>query len=356
METTSARLLRLLSLLQRRPYWGGPELAERLGVTTRTVRRDIQRLRDLGYPVDAAPGEGGGYRLGVGGSLPPLLLDDDEATAIAVSLGLSTGSAVRGIEAPSLSALTKLDRLLPPRLRTRVDALRSSMVTLGPPEDAVDADVLVSLAQACDGHERVVLGYRDREGRASERRLEPATLVATGRRWYLLARDLDRDDWRTLRVDRVREVRRTGHRFAPPEDPPDAADIVGRAITTAPYRHQATVTFPTTTAEELARLVPPTVGVVRSDEEGGSVLTTGADDVAAMALHLLAVGRDFVVQGPDELRRQLGELGARARRAAVSPTSPRSAANPVRPVAGARQPSASDRRGPAPRSSPGRPR
>ena len=183
METTSARLLRLLSLLQRRPYWGGPELADRLGVTTRTVRRDVQRLRDLGYPVDSVPGEGGGYELGVGGALPPLLLDDDEATAIAVSLGLSTGNAVRGIEGPALAALAKLDRLLPPRLRARVDAVRSATVTLGPPEDAVDADLLVAVAQACDGHERIVASYRDRSGVSSERRLEPYSLVATGRRW-----------------------------------------------------------------------------------------------------------------------------------------------------------------------------
>ncbi|HVF03327.1 MAG TPA: WYL domain-containing protein, partial [Frankiaceae bacterium] len=306
---------RLLSLLQRRPYWGGPELADRLGVTTRTVRRDVQRLRDLGYPVESVPGEGGGYELGVGGSLPPLLLDDDEATAIAVSLGLSTGNAVRGIEGPALAALAKLDRLLPPRLRARVEAVRSSTVTIGPPEDAIDADVLVTLAQACDGHERVVASYRDRAGVASERRLEPYALVATGRRWYLFCRDLDRDDWRTFRVDRVADVRRTGHRFAPDPDAPDAASTVGRAITTAPYRHQAVVSFASTSPAALRRLVPPTVGVVRGDGSGGSVLTTGADDIDSLALHLVALGRDFVVDEPDELRAALRALATRARRA-----------------------------------------
>ena len=316
--TTSGRLLQLLSLLQRRPYWGGAELADRLGVSTRTVRRDVQRLRELGYPVDAVAGEGGGYELGVGGALPPLLLDDDEATAIAVSLGLSTGSAVRGIEGPALAALAKLDRLLPPPLRARVEAVRSSTVTMAPPEDAVDADVLVALAQACDGHERVVLSYRDREGRPSERRLEPSSLVATGRRWYLLAFDVDRQDWRTLRVDRiVGEVRRTGHRFVPPDDVPDAAELVGRSITTAPYRYQAVVAFPATSVDDLRRKVPPTVGVVTSDGAAGSVLTTGSDDLGAIALHVAAMGQDFVILEPDELRRTVRELAQRLRRSTV---------------------------------------
>jgi predicted DNA-binding transcriptional regulator YafY len=318
METTSGRLLHLLSLLQRRPFWGGSELADQLGVTTRTVRRDVQRLRDLGYPVDAVAGEGGGYELGVGGALPPLLLDDDEATAIAVSLGLSTGNAVRGIEGPALAALAKLDRLLPPRLRARVEALRSSTVTLAPPEDPVDADVLVALAQSCDGHERVVVSYRDREGRSSERRLEPYSLVATGRRWYVFGFDLDRQDWRTFRADRVGDVRRTGHRFVPRTDAPDAAATVGRSITTAPYRHQAVVTFPSTAVAALQRKVPPTVGVVSAGPESGSVLTTGSDDLLSLALHLAALGEEFVVVEPVELRRAVRSLAARLRRAAAS--------------------------------------
>jgi predicted DNA-binding transcriptional regulator YafY len=154
---TPGRLLKLLSLLQRQPRWRGPELAERLGVTTRTVRRDVDRLRTLGYPVDAEPGVDGGYRLAIGAALPPLLLDDDEATAIAVALGVSTGGAVRGMEQPALAALAKLDRVLPARLRQRVDALRTSVVTMAPPSDDVDADLLVTLAQACEGRERVAL-------------------------------------------------------------------------------------------------------------------------------------------------------------------------------------------------------
>ena len=319
MATTSARLLRLLSLLQSRPYWSGPELADRLDVTTRTVRRDVQRLRQLGYPVDASLGETGGYQLGTGGALPPLLLDDDEATAIAVALGVSTGGAVRGIEEPALAALAKLDRLLPPRLRSRVDALHAATVTLAPPANVVDADVLVALAQACDGHERVVMTYTDREDRASERRLEPYKLVATGRRWHLLARDVDRDDWRTFRVDRVGDARGTGHRFVPQPDPPDAATLVGEAITTAPYRYHATVAFPATAPDDLARRIPPTVGVIRADGQAGSVLTTGVNDLDALAGHLVGLGLDFYVHGPIEVRRHVQAVALRLQRATRAP-------------------------------------
>lgn len=316
MPTTSARLLRLLSLLQSRRHWNGPELADRLGVTVRTVRRDVQRLRDLGYPVDASRGEAGGYELGRGGELPPLLLDDDEATAVAVALGASAGGAVRGIEEPALAALAKLDRLLPPRLRHRVGALRSATVLLSPPVDAVDADVLVTLAQACGGNERVTVRYDDREGRSSERRVEPYRLVATGRRWYLLAFDLDRRDWRTFRVDRMGDVRATGHRFVPDPARPDPVATVAAAITTAPYRHQATVSFPGTTPAELARRIPPTVGVV-TEAHDGAVLTTGGDDLDALVGHLVAIGLAFRVESPDELQRHLRTVATRLRSAAT---------------------------------------
>jgi predicted DNA-binding transcriptional regulator YafY len=319
-SATSGRLLRLLSLLQSRPYWGGPELADRLGVTTRTVRRDVQRLRDLGYPVDAAPGEAGGYRLGNGGGQPPVVVDDDEATAVAVSLAVTAGGGVRGIEEPALAALAKLDRLLPPRLRHRVDAIRAATVTLTGPAgasggaDGVDADVLVTLAQACDGHERVVLDYADRDGRASERRIEPYRLVATGRRWYLVALDLDRADWRTFRVDRVADARRTGHRFVPRDDAPDAATIVSQGISTAPYRYQARIAFPETKAADLATRVPPTVGTIRARRAGGSVLTTGSDHLASLAAHLIALDLPFVVEQPPALRDHLRAVGARLRK------------------------------------------
>lgn len=312
MAAPSARLLRLLSLLQARPHWSGPELAGRLGVTTRTLRRDIDRLRDLGYPVDAGPGVTGGYRLRPGGDVPPLLLDDDEATAVAVALHAAAAGAVPGTEQASLAALAKLDRLLPSRLRHRVDALRGAVVTLAPPGDAVDPDLLVSLAQACAAHERVALAYDDREGRRSERRIEPYRVVATGRRWYLLAFDVDRGDWRTFRVDRVAEARRTGHRFVPVK-PPEPAEFVGQAITTRPYRHRATVVFDAT-ADEVARRVPPTVGVVRARGRRAE-LTVGSDHVDSLVGHLVALDLPFEVVRPPELRERVRRLGNRLARA-----------------------------------------
>lgn len=307
MLDTSARLLRLLSLLQARPQWTGTALADHLGVTTRTVRRDIDRLRTLGYPVDAAPGVGGGYRLGAGGNLPPLLLDDDEAVAVAVALSVSA-AAVVGVEQSALAALTKLDRLMPTRLRGRVMAIRSSTVSLAPPGDAVDADVLVALAQACQGHERATITYRPRDREAGERRIEPYRLVATGRRWYLLARDIDRDAWRTYRVDRIDQARLTGHRFVPIELP-DVATMVGEAITTAPYRYQALIIVDMP-PHELAKRMPPTVGVVAPHPRGAQ-LTVGSDSLDGMTAHLVALGTGFEVLEPRELREHIATVGAR---------------------------------------------
>ena len=300
---TSARLLRLLSLLQSRPDWNGPELAERLGVTTRTVRRDVDRLRQLGYPVDASPGVAGGYRLGTGANLPPLLFDDDEATAVAFALNASAGGAVRGMEEPALAALAKLDRLLPPRLRHRVAALQETTVRLDRRADDVDASLLVVIAQASAAQERVSLSYRDREGRVSERRVEPYRLVCTGRRWYLVAHDLDRAAWRTFRVDRIAEAVRTGHRFRLVE-PPDAAALVSEAISVAPYRYVARIVIDAP-AEEVARRVPPTVGVVEPDGLDRAVLTTGADDLDLLAGHLVGLGLSFEALEPPELRARL---------------------------------------------------
>jgi predicted DNA-binding transcriptional regulator YafY len=302
---TSARLLRLLSLLQSRPDWSGPELAGRLGVTTRTVRRDVDRLRQLGYPVDAAPGVAGGYRLGSGTNLPPLLLDDDEATAVAIALGTTTGGSVRGMEEPALAALTKLDRLLPPRLRQRVADLQAATVGMTGPTDAVDAAVLVPLSQACAGQERVRMDYVDREGVASERRIEPYRLVSTGRRWYLVARDIDRDGWRTFRVDRVVAVERTGHRFRF-VDPPDPAELVSRATAVAPYRYTARVRVDGPFDAVQAR-VPPTTGLLEVDGEA-TILVTGADDLDYLAGHLIWLGLPFEVLDPPELRDHLHRL------------------------------------------------
>ncbi|WP_197359093.1 helix-turn-helix transcriptional regulator, partial [Streptomyces clavuligerus] len=204
MLETSARLLRLLSLLQAHREWSGAELAERLGVTARTVRRDADRLRALGYPVNASPGTGGGYRLGAGARLPPLLLDDEEAVAVAVGLRTSAGQGVEGIGETSVRALAKLEQVLPDRLRRRVSTLNSVTVPmLRVPRVQVDPSVLTELATACRDSEKLRFRYRDHSGSGTRRTVEPHRLVCTERRWYLVAWDLDRADWRTFRVDRV---------------------------------------------------------------------------------------------------------------------------------------------------------
>jgi predicted DNA-binding transcriptional regulator YafY len=221
MLETSVRLLRLLSLLQARPDWSGAELAERLGVTTRTVRNDIRRLRSLGYQVQSITGTAGGYRLGAGAALPPLLLDDEEAIAVAVSLHAAAGGTVTGIEEASLGALSKLRQLLPSRLRHRTDAVRAATVSVAGPVPTVDAETLTVIAAAIRDRERLRFDYLDHDGTASRRSAEPHRLVFTGRRWYLLAWDDDRDDWRTFRADRIRPRTPNGPRFTP-RPPPGA--------------------------------------------------------------------------------------------------------------------------------------
>ena len=308
MLETSSRLLRLLSVLQSKPNWTGPELAERLGVTVRTVRRDVDRLRALGYAVEAQPGVAGGYRLGVGAAMPPLLLDDDEAAAVALALLASANSVVRGIEEPALAALAKLDRMLPPRLRERVRAVQSATVQLKRPGH-LDAATLVTIAQASAGQVLLRMTYVDREGRETERRVEPYRLVSTGWRWYLVAHDLDRDDWRTFRVDRMVTVSPSGHRFRRREEP-DAAELVRRAVSIAPYRITARVAIDAP-VEEVERRFPPTVGVTESDGQGGSVFTTGADRLEDMVGYLVSLDLPFVVLEPPELRERIREVGAR---------------------------------------------
>src|SRR5437016_8160914 len=208
MLETSARLLRLLSLLQARRDWTGTELATRLGVTARTIRNDVDRLRGLGYPVDARPGVAGGYRLGAGGVLPPLLLDDDEAVAVAIGLRTAASGSIAGIEETSIRALAKLQQVLPSRLRHRVSAFQSYALAMPSRGPRVDPDVLTVIASACRDHERLRFDYRAHSGTASRRTVEPYRLVNDRRRWYLVAWDTDRDAWRTFRVDRI-ELRTT---------------------------------------------------------------------------------------------------------------------------------------------------
>jgi predicted DNA-binding transcriptional regulator YafY len=231
------RALLLLSLLQTHRFWPGEELTQRLGVSARTLRRDVDRLRSLGYPVDATPGTGGGYRLAAGAHLPPLLLDDDEAVAIAVGLRSAASASIDGMEDTAVRALAKLEQVLPDRLRRRVLAVHTNVASLQWSDDGpvVDADALAVLALACRDHEQVRFDYRRRDGDDSSRLVEPHQLVSAGRRWYLVAWDVRRDDWRTFRLDRLERARLAGVRCRPRELPGgDAAAFVAQSIRTMP--------------------------------------------------------------------------------------------------------------------------
>jgi len=317
MVETSARLLRLLSLLEVRPEWPGGELAERLEVTPRTLRRDVAKLRSLGYPVHAAPGMAGGYRLGAGASLPPLLLDDDEAIAVALSLRSAATHSVAGIGEASMRALAKLEQVLPSRLRDRAMSVSQATVPLAGPGPVVDSDVLVTTARACRHLERLEFGYHTHSGQPSQRLVEPHRLVQAGYRWYLVARDTEREDWRTFRADRMSEPRLTGVRFVP-RDPPDAAAFVARAVTTAPYRYQSRVLV-RAPAAAVAKLVPPSAGVVAAAGPDSCILTSGSDSLDALAFHVAMLDAEFTVLEPPELTRRLRSLAARMNAGAAQP-------------------------------------
>jgi predicted DNA-binding transcriptional regulator YafY len=314
---TSARLLRLLSLLQIRPDWPGPELAARLEVTPRTLRRDIQRLRDLGYPVRATPGVAGGYRLAPGATLPPLLLTDDEAVAVAVSLRTAASQSVTGIAETALTALAKLEQVLPTRLRERTEALHQATVTLPRTAPTVDPALLAALATACRHHQVLTIAYTTRDGAETVRQIEPHRLVHTGYRWYLVARDPARDAYRTFRADRITSPRPTGTRFVP-RNPPDAASFVARAVTTAPYRYQvrALIHAPLHT---VADQVTPTTGILEEAGPGQCLLTAGSDSLEALALHLAEMGHAFTILDPPELPAVARDLAARLTGAATPP-------------------------------------
>ena len=241
MANTSSRTLRLLSLLQNRRYWPGAELARRLEVSARTLRRDIDRLRELGYPVEAQRGLDGGYQLAAGAALPPLVLDDDEAVALGVGLQAAIqGGGVAGIEESSVRALAKIAQVMPSRLRRRVDALAAMTVSApwSEPASTIDPGDLTAIAQACRGTERLEFGYTARDGVRTDRRVEPHRLVLLGRRWYLVAWDMNRSDWRSFRLDRLTAPRPTGAQFVPRELPADdAAAFVRKGIDALPTRH-----------------------------------------------------------------------------------------------------------------------
>jgi predicted DNA-binding transcriptional regulator YafY len=317
MHGTAERLLRLLSLLQARRDWPGPELAARLDVDVRTVRRDVERLRSLGYPVHATPGAAGGYRLGAGAALPPLLLDDDEAVAVAVGLRTAASGTVSGIEETSVRALAKLEQVLPARLRPRVGALQAATVSLPGGGPTVDAEVLTTIAAACRDHERLRFGYVGRTGTASERSVEPLRLVHTGWCWYLVAFDLGKQDWRTFRADRITGVPAAGFRFTPREPPAgDLAAYVAHSISTAPYPHRLVVRV-AAPAAALASRVPPASATVEPVDEHSCRVRTGAHNLDVVPYYLARWGYDFVVEeAPPGLVENLRVIAERFARAA----------------------------------------
>jgi predicted DNA-binding transcriptional regulator YafY len=315
----SARLLRLLSLLQTPRDWTGSELAERLDVSTRTVRNDVERLRSLGYPVHGARGAIGGYRLEAGATLPPLLLDDEEAIAVALGLRTAAGGAVGGIEETSLRALSKLEQVMPSRLRRKVNALQTFTVLVprDERESIVDPNVLTTIATACRDHDRLRFAYSDREQAASRREVEPYRLVNWGRRWYLVAWDIDRADWRTFRVDRLTVRLPLGQRFAPrplPDD--DIAAYVARGIATFAWRYRARIVVHAS-ADAIAERIGRYVGTIEPIDAGSCVVDAGADSLETLAVYLGMLGADFTIDVDSDLAAHVGRLADRYR-AAVS--------------------------------------
>ena len=319
MADTGNRTLRLLSLMQDRRHWTGPALADRLGVSLRTLRRDVERLRDLGYPVEATPGVAGGYRLAPGASLPPLVLDDDEAVALTLGLQAAAQAAVAGMAESSVRALAKVVPVLPPRLRRRVDALAAATVAVpwGDGGAAVDPAVLTTIAQACRDTVRLTFDYTSAAGEHSERMVEPFRLVPLRRRWYLVAYDTGRGDWRTFRLDRLTAPRTTDARFAPRRLPAD--DVVAFVQAGLGVR-------PGTPVEALVRAPAEQVrrrigrwATVTDDGAGGSRVSMESD---AMEWALFALGSTeapFTVVEPPELAERARAWGERFVRAAGGP-------------------------------------
>lgn len=301
---TSSRLLALLSLLQQRREWSGPELADRLGVGPRTIRRDMEKLRGLGYPIEAAPGVAGGYRLGAGAELPPLLLDDAEAVAVAVGLRTAASGSIGGIEETSVRALAKLEQLLPDRLRRRVQALGDATSAFQVDGPRVDADVLATLASACRDGVRLRFGYTAKDGSESRRQTEPSALVHSGWRWYLVAYDLDREDWRTFRVDRIAgslvPSGRGRRREVPGGDP---AAFVQRALrqgdaSATPVPGRIRVHAP---AEQIAGRVPGRYATVAPDGAGACVVSTVGGWSRSFLVWMALLDVELTVLEPPEL-------------------------------------------------------
>jgi predicted DNA-binding transcriptional regulator YafY len=310
MLSTSERLLRVLTLLESRQDWSGAALAERLEVSTRTVRNDMVRLRALGYPVGGAPGVAGGYRLGAGSALPPLLLDDDEAVAVAVALRSSAGGGVAGIEETSVRALVKLEQVLPSRLRRRVNALQAYTVPVAFSGPTVEPQLLSTIAAACRDDEVLRIDYRKHDGTESTRSVEPYRMVHLGRRWYLVAWDRDRRAWRTFRVDRLQVRTPNGPRFIPREPPAeDIGEYVMRNVRSVPMTYQARVVVQASAAV-IGERVPRGV-VVEPVDDVMCVVHASANSIEMLALYIGMLDAEFTVTDPPELLDHLTKLAER---------------------------------------------
>lgn len=314
MLTASARLLRLLALLQTRRQWAGAELAERLEVHPRTLRRDVDRLRQLGYPVEASSGVAGGYAFRAGQALPPLLLDDEEALAAAVALRSAAAGTIGGIEEPALRALVKLEQVTPARLRRRIDALRSAILPLGHVGPMVDAGRLATLAAACREQLRLAFAYQDAQGRASRREVEPQGVVHTGDRWYLVAWDTVRHDWRSFRVDRIADAPVPGAHFRPRPFPDgDLRAYVSRSLALGGQAVQARVVLHAPQAV-MAQRIPSAGARLEPLDEGRCLLHCGAHALDGLLYWLLVLEVDFEVLEPPALVERLRAAGERVAR------------------------------------------
>ena len=318
MLETSARLLRLLSLLQAHRDWSGGDLADRLDVTGRTLRRDVDRLRSLGYVIEARPGVGGGYRLAVGSTLPPLLLDEEEAVAVAVGLRSAAMSGLGGVEGTAVRALAKLEQVLPSRLRHRVADVHAAVVPMTGNGPTVDVDVLLAVAAAVRDRMRLRADYERHDGTESRRALDPHRIVMSGRRWYLVAWDVERDGWRTFRLDRLAPRTPTGPRFEPrPAPADDLAAYVSRGIKTDVYRHRCRVTVHAPAAVVADRFGPRTATVTPLDADSCEV-TTGTNDLTEVVYWLGVIGAELTVHEPAALRQVMADVSARLARSAGS--------------------------------------
>lgn len=321
MNQTATRVLQVLALLRQRRDWSATELAERLEVSTRTIRSDIGRLRELGYVIDATSGRAGGYRLDRATDLPPLMLDDDEGIAVAIALHQVTTNAVAGIEASAARALAKLEHVLPHQLAEQVNAMAAATAPQTPSTgtrdsgSSVEAPTLAAIAGAVQRTEWLRFEYAPFQGEASLRRVEPYRLVSWGRRWYLVAFDLERDDWRSFRVDRMALRPPTRRRFAPrglPAD--DVAGFVLRGVASAGWRFRARVVVHAP-ASIVAEKIDPSVGLVEAIDDERCVLVTGADHPMTVAVYLALLDEDFTVDGPAELTEAIEVLAGRYSRA-----------------------------------------